>query len=61
MSGDLQTAALEYAARGWFVFPLKPGCKEPLRSDSWKSIATRDAATILAWWDDTPTANVAVA
>lgn len=65
-------AALTYAARGWPVFPLhgihdgactcsKPKCgsrgKHP-RTQHGKDEATTDAATIRAWWQRWPDANV---
>lgn len=52
--------ALQYAARGWFVFPLKPRGKEPLTEHGFKD-ATQDPALIEAWWRRWPDANVGVA
>ncbi|WNG34820.1 DUF927 domain-containing protein [Archangium violaceum] len=78
---SLESAALEYAGRGWHVFP----CYEPVRSPSGALIcacpkgercghagkhprtsngvkdATTDAARIREWWQQWPTANVAIA
>ncbi|OJH35567.1 bifunctional DNA primase/polymerase [Cystobacter ferrugineus] len=77
----MDAAALEYAGRGWRVFP----CYEPIRSSSGSLIctcskgercgqagkhprtpngvkdATTDAARIREWWQQWPTANVAIA
>lgn len=50
-------AALAYALVGRPVFPLKPGAKEPLTPNGFKD-ATTDVATIRAWWDRWPNANV---
>lgn len=51
-------AALSYAARGWPVFPCKPGGKEPLTSSGFHD-ATTDPRLITAWWSRWPAANVA--
>lgn len=56
-------AALEYIARGFAVFPLKPGEKVPhgtLVPNGVKD-ATRDADQIRRWWKESPNANVGVA
>ena len=55
----LLDAALAYAARGWPVFPCKPGRKTPLTDHGFENAST-DPATITAWWRATPAANVAV-
>ena len=58
----LGRAALEYASRGWHVFPVLPGKKEPLISSRmggrvfWD--ATTDASKIERWWRATPNANI---
>ena len=54
-------AALSYAARGWRVFPVTPGRKAPPLISEWQHKATTDSATIRGWWDQWPTANVAIA
>ena len=69
-------AALDYAARGWHVFPLqapKPGAgcscgkrdcksvgKHPRTQHGLKD-ATTDESTIRAWWRKWPDANVGIA
>ena len=50
-------AALEYAARGWPVFPLVPRGKTPLTAHGFKD-ATTDEAQIRIWWTETPDANI---
>jgi len=49
--------ALAYAAKGWAVFPLVPGGKEPLTEHGFKD-ATTDSETIVAWWTRWPSANI---
>jgi len=62
---NLKAAALDYAARGWAVFPLVPGDKVPLIAarDGGRGCldATTDTAAIEAWWRKTPGANVGIA
>jgi hypothetical protein len=58
MSGYAQ--ALAYAARGWPVFPCRPGSKAPDTSHGFKD-ATTDPAVIRAWWSASPARNVAIA
>lgn len=55
----LQSAALEYADRGWRVFPCMPLSKRPLVKD-WPAVATCETDTIRRWWTETPQANIAV-
>jgi bifunctional DNA primase/polymerase-like protein/AAA domain-containing protein/primase-like protein len=59
MALTLAAAASAYAARGWFVFPLKPRTKEPVTAHGFKD-ATTDADQIARWWTETPDANVAL-
>jgi len=51
------TAALDYAARGFLVFPCKPRSKHPLTKRGFLD-ATVNAGQITEWWRSTPTANV---
>lgn len=52
-------AALEYAARGWKVLPLKMSDKVPILA-SWQTAASDDEDQVAAWWEATPKANVGV-
>ena len=53
------TAALEYAALGWAVFPLAAGTKDPavIGGNGFKS-ATVDVEQIRRWWAKYPNANI---
>jgi predicted P-loop ATPase len=42
-------AALDYAARGWLVFPIKPGGKAPATKNGFHN-ATTDPEQIRKWW-----------
>ena len=61
----LLSAALDYAGRGFAVFPLAVGEKIPLiaKKAGGHGVldATTDAAQIRAWWTATPNANIGVA
>lgn len=54
---ELLTAALQYASRGLYVFPLAPRGKTPLTEHGFKD-ATTDPETIRAWWATWPEANI---
>ncbi|MFI1919295.1 bifunctional DNA primase/polymerase [Nocardia sp. NPDC020380] len=53
-------AAYAAAARGWMVFPLRPGSKRPA-IDAWPDRATTDHKCIARWWAENPASNVAIA
>jgi hypothetical protein len=54
------TAALDYAAKGWAVFPCLPNAKEPATKRGFKD-GTTNPATIRRWWLARPDYNVGVA
>ena len=53
-------AALTYAARGWAVFPLVAGTKQPLTAHGFKD-ASIDSEQIRRCWTRNPSANIGVA
>ena len=60
MRNQFLDAAIEYASRGWAVFPLKAKGKDPLTAHGVKE-ATTNFDTIKKWWSKNPNANVAIA
>lgn len=58
MTGNLQSA-LEYAAKGWAVFPVSQH-KAPLTSSGFKA-ATTDPGKITEWWTKYPKAGIGAA
>jgi hypothetical protein len=52
--------ALEYARRGWPVFPCGPGTKKPATRHGFHD-ATPDPEQIRSWWHRVPAANLAIA
>jgi hypothetical protein len=52
--------ALDCAARGWPVFPIKPGSKEPATRRGFHD-ATTDTDQITTWWTKTPAAGIGIA
>jgi hypothetical protein len=60
MAMGLLEAALRYAELGYPVFPCAPGRKTPLTRHGFQE-ATTDAVQIERWWQQHPTANVAIA
>jgi hypothetical protein len=55
--GGLAEAAARYAAQGWFVLPCVPRAKRPAPTQGFKE-ATTNAERVVAWWSETPSANV---
>lgn len=53
-------AALDYAAKGWRVFPLLPGEKTPCFKE-WQHKATSDAEQVRRWWERWRGANIGLA
>ncbi len=49
--------ALEHARQGRLVFPGLPNTKLPWHSDPY-SLATKDEAKIIAWWQENPNYNI---
>src|SRR6266550_9614443 len=50
-------AAIEYAKRGWPVFPCNPSTKQPYTAKGFKD-ATTDVNQICDWWTRHPAAMV---
>ena len=53
-------SALQYAARGWSVFPCHPQDKRPVIENGLHGGATTDPAQIRAWWTEWPGAMIGV-
>ena len=49
---DTLTAALAYAASGWYILPVKPGTKDPgsIVGKGWPAKSSRDPKQITAWY-----------
>lgn len=52
--------AIDYARRGWAVFPCKPKAKEPATPHGFKD-ASKDPATIAEQFERMPSANIGIA
>ncbi|RZT85569.1 bifunctional DNA primase/polymerase-like protein [Pseudonocardia sediminis] len=59
-SDRLMRAACSLAARGLYVFPLRPGSKIPAVRRDWEGCATTDVEQIERWWLRAPY-NIGVA
>jgi len=57
---ELLASALDFAAKGWPVFPCAVRGKKPLTPNGLKD-ATTALAQVRAWWAQTPSANIGVA
>ena len=60
MTGARVRQALDYAARGWPVFPCHVGQKTPATAHGYRD-ATTDPGQITAWFTRNPLQNVAIA
>lgn len=60
MAETMLDAALEYAARGWAVFPLAEGTKIPCIQGGF-TMATTDEEQIRAFWSVRPNCNIGIA
>ena len=49
--------ALEYARRGWSVFPLRPNTKLPYMGFKWRDKSSKDPAQLQEWIDRYPKCN----
>ncbi len=60
MTSDLMNAAVEYAKRGWKVFPIKEDSKvpHPKLSKGGFKCATNNVELIKVWWEIDPHANI---
>ena len=60
---SLLEAALLYAQRGWYVFPLAPGKKVPLARLAPHGVknASIVESIIKEWWEAEPSANIGIA
>jgi hypothetical protein len=58
-SQDLGAAAVDYAKRGWFVFPCAARAKTAVTNRGMLD-ATVDEGLVAAWWAERPTANIGV-
>ena len=49
---DVMTAALAYAAAGWYILPVKRGTKHPgsIVGDHWQHQSSRDPHVITSWF-----------
>jgi hypothetical protein len=50
----LRSCALDFAERGWYVFPITPWAKKPPVIDRWETRASTDPHQINHWWRHTP-------
>jgi len=55
----MMDAAIQYAAMGWYIFPLKPDTKQPAIK-AWNNKASNNANQIRFWWSKWPDANIGI-
>ena len=55
----MMDAAIQYAAMGWYIFPLKPNTKQPVIK-AWNIKASNNANQIRLWWSKWPDANIGI-
>lgn len=55
MLAEKRQAALDWASRGFRVFPLQPGSKLPYRNSDWTRTATNERAIVERLWTDPAT------
>lgn len=53
--------AIEYASRGWAVFPLREKDKKPIAGSKGFKDATTDINKIREWWSKNPNYNIGIA
>ncbi len=58
--GSKLEAALALAAKGFRVFPIKPGAKHPPLLTGWPTKATSDPALVEMYWTPMPDANIGI-
>ena len=58
---DNMETALDYASKGWKVFPLTPKTKIPRRGSKGVDDATTDVMAIRRWWSENPAYNIGLA
>jgi hypothetical protein len=57
MMDDLQGSVADFVARGWWIFPCRPGRKEPVGGRGFHD-ASDDVGVVSQWWDEQPDCNV---
>ena len=58
--GNHLERALELQKDGFFIYPLAPNTKIPLKGSNGFNDATNALVTIQKWWSDEPTRNIAL-
>ncbi|WP_020411036.1 bifunctional DNA primase/polymerase [Jongsikchunia kroppenstedtii] len=60
-TGELLSAAIQYAESGWPVLPLQVGDKKPYGGFRWREEASTDPDLIRRWWADGKPHNIGIA